>query len=67
MIFLIHTGSKTSAGLVPPPCAIALQLPGLRLPVHCCLAAVVATALFTIGTAFIEPHHGIWRSAVTRA
>lgn len=58
MFFMIHTGSKTTAGLVPLSIMLVL-LPGvvgmrLGTPVLFALA-VIGTALATLGIVFIEP------------
>lgn len=58
MIFMINTGSKTTAGLVPLA-MIIIVLPGLygmRLVTPILFAlAILATALATLGVVFIEP------------
>lgn len=58
MNFMLHTGSKTTAGLVPFSILIVMVpgLVGMRLgtPVLFMLA-IIATALGTLGIVFIEP------------
>ncbi|MBS3648530.1 O-antigen ligase family protein [Pseudaminobacter sp. 19-2017] len=58
MFFMLHTGSKTTAGLVPVA-MIAVALPGLfgMRPLTALLfwLSVAGTALGTLGVVFIEP------------
>jgi O-antigen ligase len=58
MIFMVNTGSKTTAGLVPLTFAIVV-LPGLigmrRITVILFAVAMIGTGLATLGIVFIEP------------
>lgn len=58
MFFMVHTGSKTTAGLVPLSIMVVI-LPGLigmRLGAPVLFAmAIVGTALATLGIVFIDP------------
>ncbi len=67
MIFMVHTGSKTTAGLVPLTFAIVV-LPGLigmRLVTVILFAvAMVGTGLATLGIVFIEPLKALAHSYV---
>lgn len=58
MIFMLHTGSKTTAGLVPLSILVVVMpgLIGMRLGTPLLFAlAVTGTALATLGIVFIEP------------
>lgn len=58
MVFMLHTGSKTTVGLVPVA-MIVVVVPGLfgvrALTALMFWAAVIGTALATLGIVFIEP------------
>lgn len=62
MGFMINTGSKTTAGLVPLS-ILMVMLPGLLgmrlLATVLFFLAIVGTALATLGTVFIEPLHDL--------
>lgn len=58
MVFMLHTGSKTTAGLVPFSIMIVVlpSLVGMRLGTPILFAlAIVATAVGTLGIVFIAP------------
>ncbi|TGS64944.1 O-antigen ligase family protein [Mesorhizobium sp. M3A.F.Ca.ET.174.01.1.1] len=58
LIFMLHTGSKTTAGLVPFSILIVVlpSLIGMRLGTPILfLAAIIATAVGTLGIVFIPP------------
>lgn len=58
MIFMLHTGSKTTAGLVPFSILIVVlpSLIGMRLGTPILFAlAIIATAVGTLGIVFIAP------------
>jgi O-antigen ligase len=58
MIFMLHTGSKTTAGLVPFSILIVVlpSLIGLRLGTPILFAlAIIAMAIGTLGTVFLPP------------
>ena len=58
MVFMVNTGSKTTAGLVPASILVVVlpSLIGMRLMTPLLFAlAMVGTALATLGIVFIEP------------
>ncbi|TGS74115.1 O-antigen ligase family protein, partial [Mesorhizobium sp. M3A.F.Ca.ET.175.01.1.1] len=58
MVFMLHTGSKTTAGLVPFSIMIVVlpSLIGMRLGTPILFAlAIIATAIGTLGIVFIPP------------